>query len=119
MKIAALRRDRGLTQAHLAQLCETTQQQIAKIENGTVDPRLSTMRRLAEALNCDLPDIFWTKVNFVEAINSSVAQNKINLKTATLIELNIICSKEKGIPGFHPFWEHVRIDRSRLQVALK
>jgi len=119
VKISLLRRAGGLTQAQLAELCETTQQQIAKIENGTVDPRLSTLRRIADSLQCEVSDLFWTKKDFVDVVNKAAIEYRMNLKSAALIDLNIICEKTKGIPSFHPFWEQVRIDRSSQKIVAK
>jgi ribosome-binding protein aMBF1 (putative translation factor) len=44
----------GLSQAELARLCSTSQSAIARLENGGRPPRIDTLLRLAEALDCDL-----------------------------------------------------------------
>lgn len=41
----------GLTQSELAQLADVSQSLVSQIESGEVDPRLSTLSRIAEALN--------------------------------------------------------------------
>lgn len=46
-----MRRRLGLTQAQLASAAGVSQPLIARIENGSVDPRLSTFRSILEALN--------------------------------------------------------------------
>jgi ribosome-binding protein aMBF1 (putative translation factor) len=48
------RRARGLSQAELAKLCGTTQSAIARLEGGGRPPRIDTLLRLANALDCDL-----------------------------------------------------------------
>lgn len=53
-QIARLRIMRGLTQAELAELVGTKQPSIARIENGKTEPKLSFLRRLAEALDARL-----------------------------------------------------------------
>ncbi len=40
-----------LTQSELAERADVSQPLIARIEGGDVDPRLSTLRRIVEALN--------------------------------------------------------------------
>jgi ribosome-binding protein aMBF1 (putative translation factor) len=43
-----------LSQAELAELCGTTQSAIARIERGTRPPRIDTLARVANALDCEL-----------------------------------------------------------------
>ncbi|MHA1265677.1 MAG: CBS domain-containing protein [Candidatus Helarchaeota archaeon] len=45
------RKRRGLTQQELARRASVSQSLIARIEAGTVDPRISTVRRIVEVLN--------------------------------------------------------------------
>ena len=52
--VAERRRERGLSQAELAELCGTTQSAIARLEGGGRPPRIDTLLRLANALDCDL-----------------------------------------------------------------
>jgi transcriptional regulator with XRE-family HTH domain len=54
VQVAAGRRRRGLTQAELAELCGTTQSAVARLERGTRPPRLDTLLRIANALDCEL-----------------------------------------------------------------
>lgn len=48
------RMDAGLTQSELADRAGISQPALSKIESGTNDPRLSTMRAVAEAINNEL-----------------------------------------------------------------
>ncbi|RLF21765.1 MAG: transcriptional regulator [Thermoprotei archaeon] len=48
--IRKMRLKAGLTQKELAERAGVSQSLIARIESGTVDPRLSTLRRILEAL---------------------------------------------------------------------
>ena len=48
------RRELGLSQAELAEICGTTQSAIARLESGGRPPRIDTLLRLAHALDCDL-----------------------------------------------------------------
>jgi transcriptional regulator with XRE-family HTH domain len=49
-----LRLAKGLTQEDLARMLNTKQESIARLENGGSLPSLSTMKKLAEALDVDL-----------------------------------------------------------------
>ena len=49
-QIARLRIMRGLTQAQLAELVGTKQPSIARLESGKAEPKISFLRRVAEAL---------------------------------------------------------------------
>jgi len=53
-QIARLRILRGLTQEQLAELVGTRQPSIARLESGRSEPRLSFLRRVAEALDAQL-----------------------------------------------------------------
>jgi transcriptional regulator with XRE-family HTH domain len=48
------RRRRRLSQAELAELVGTTQSAIARLESGGRPPRIDTLQRIAEALDCEL-----------------------------------------------------------------
>ncbi len=49
-----LRLEKGLTQAQLAVLLDTKQESIARMESGNSLPSLSTVKRVADALDADL-----------------------------------------------------------------
>src|SRR2546421_11045460 len=53
-QVAAQRKARGLSQAELAALTATTQSAIARLESGGRPPRIDTLLRIAEALDCEL-----------------------------------------------------------------
>ncbi len=48
--LIALRIERGLTQQEVAQKMNTTQSVISRLESGSANPSLATLKRLAEAL---------------------------------------------------------------------
>jgi transcriptional regulator with XRE-family HTH domain len=48
------RRELGLSQVQLAKLCNTTQSAIARLESGGRPPRIDTLQRIADALDCEL-----------------------------------------------------------------
>jgi ribosome-binding protein aMBF1 (putative translation factor) len=53
-QIAERRSALGLAQRELADLCGTTQSAIARLESGARAPRLDTLLRVANALDCEL-----------------------------------------------------------------
>jgi len=53
-QVAAQRTARGLSQVQLAKLVGTTQSSIARLESGGRPPRIDTLLRIAEALECQL-----------------------------------------------------------------
>ena len=55
--LAQLRLQRGWSQAELARRVETSQSYIGRLETGHVDPQLSTVRRIAQALGVPLPAV--------------------------------------------------------------
>jgi ribosome-binding protein aMBF1 (putative translation factor) len=53
-RVADRRKQLGLSQADLAELTGTTQSAIARLEAGGRPPRIDTLLRIAEALDCEL-----------------------------------------------------------------
>ena len=53
-QVAERRQDRGMSQRELAELVGTTQSAIARLERGGRPPRIDTLLRIADALDCDL-----------------------------------------------------------------
>jgi transcriptional regulator with XRE-family HTH domain len=53
-QVATRRIERRLSQRELAELCDTTQSAIARLERGKRPPRIDTLLRIAAALDCEL-----------------------------------------------------------------
>jgi ribosome-binding protein aMBF1 (putative translation factor) len=53
-QVTAQRHARRLSQQELAELCGTTQSAIARLESGGRPPRIDTLLRIADALDCNL-----------------------------------------------------------------
>jgi predicted transcriptional regulator len=53
-QVAERRVAMSLSQRQLAELCGTTQSAIARLERGGRPPRIDTLLRIAEALDCEL-----------------------------------------------------------------
>jgi transcriptional regulator with XRE-family HTH domain len=57
-RVAELRRKRGMTQEQLAAKIDSHVTTIAFIEGGTKFVRLSTLRKLAQALSVEIKELF-------------------------------------------------------------
>ena len=57
-RVAELRKKRGMTQEQLAAQIDSHVTTIAFIEGGTKFVRLSTLRKLAQALNVEIKELF-------------------------------------------------------------
>lgn len=55
--VAALRLRKGWSQAELARRAETSQPYIARLERGLVDPQISTVKKLAQALGVPVAEL--------------------------------------------------------------
>jgi len=53
-KVAERRQAKGLSQRELAEIVGTTQSAIARLERGGRPPRIDTLLRIADALECEL-----------------------------------------------------------------
>jgi len=53
-QIISLRRAFGMTQTQLAKRAATTQRGIVRLEKEEIDPRLSTLKKVAKGLECEL-----------------------------------------------------------------
>ena len=59
--VAQLRKERGLTQKELAERTGINQADISKLENGTRNPSLKLLKRLADGMGMDLKLVFTPK----------------------------------------------------------
>lgn len=55
--IAAVRKAANLSQRRLAEMVGCYQKDVWRWEHGAVEPSLSTLHRLAQALNCTIDDL--------------------------------------------------------------
>ena len=53
-QVSERRQEMGLSQRELAELVGTTQSAIARLERGGRPPRIDTLLRIADALECEL-----------------------------------------------------------------
>jgi len=57
MGIKKMRQKRGLTQKNLAELLGVKQSHISRWEAGTYQPNATTLKKMAEVLNCRIDDL--------------------------------------------------------------
>jgi HTH-type transcriptional regulator/antitoxin HipB len=75
--IRQARKEQGLSQSELARRLHMTQAQIARIESGLTDPRLSTLTELARALGLEpllLPKQLLPSVSYLVAQHRGVLE---------------------------------------------
>jgi predicted transcriptional regulator len=88
-EVRALRRRVGLTQAEVAKRAGVSQPLIARIENGSVDPRASTLRAVVEAMTA----VERKGVLLKEVMTADVT----GLRATDTIGVAIRVMREKGI----------------------
>lgn len=57
MNIKKMREKRNLTQKQLAELLGVKQSNISRWEAGTYQPNATTLKKMADALNCRIDDL--------------------------------------------------------------
>ena len=119
LRIIQIRKEMQITQSQLADKCKTTQQTIAKIEQGVVDPKLSTLQKLADALDCELIDLFYTKESFADDVNEIVKELGLKLNKVGAVHLNQVCWEQAHISSFHPFWQNYKIKNNQIYFEKK
>lgn len=55
--IKRIRKEKGLTQKKLGELCGIAESNIRKYENGKQNPKVDTLKKIAKALECQVSDI--------------------------------------------------------------
>ena len=85
-QLKKLRTDAGFTQRQLSQLVGVSQAHIAKIENGKVDPRLSTVNKILQVLTegegRKCKDIMTPNVIFAKPTDNVLKVSKIMMRKA-------------------------------------
>ena len=56
--LARRRKERGLTQARVAEYMGIEKETVSRIENGAISPTLQRLRQFAAILDCSLSDLF-------------------------------------------------------------
>lgn len=98
-RIKEIRKEKGLTQAQLAEKLGVFQSVIQKVESGTVDLDLTWMKKLSKALDVSplelLPDEFITRdeVDILKTVRKKT--NAQNSPTQTENKTNLYKSKQR------------------------
>ncbi len=87
-QIAVARKRAGLTQAELSERTGIAQGDISNIEKGNVDPRLSTLIRIAMVLNLDL--------FAVPRVHKNKVMNLIREESETIEDIGLL--QKYGVP---------------------
>jgi transcriptional regulator with XRE-family HTH domain len=77
LNVMNLRRERGITQAQLAQAIGVAQPRVAEIEAGDANPRLATLSKLAHALGVTLSELLTDHLNADRAERRRAARERI------------------------------------------
>jgi transcriptional regulator with XRE-family HTH domain len=117
MKLKWLRKQQGISQKSLADMSGTTQQQIALIENGKTDPRISTLDKIADALGVGLKDLFFDKQEFTFVLNQIIVDQGLS-ENLSLKEFNF-CITQYGIDPYEKYWELIFWDKKVKLIKLK
>ena len=62
-KIKEIRKQKGLTQKQLGDLCGIADSNIRKYENGKQNPKIETLQKIADALEVPLAELTETIIN--------------------------------------------------------
>lgn len=82
-KIKHLRTEKGITQKELANRLGTSQQNLAQYENGKRNPKLETVRKMADALGVYISDLIvdWNQYSpseYAQDIMNDITQGALN-----------------------------------------
>lgn len=89
-KIKEIRKQKGLTQKQLGDLCGMADSAIRRYENGNANPKIETLQKIADALGCEIFDLL--EVPF-EPITTDNINNLINISLGSLTNDNEITNK--------------------------
>jgi transcriptional regulator with XRE-family HTH domain len=86
-QVKILRKQKGITQYVLASNIGTSQKAITRFENEEVKPNVSTLERIAEALDCDLDIRFMPRE--IEAEANVGADRTVKAESEDNLETNV------------------------------
>jgi transcriptional regulator with XRE-family HTH domain len=84
-RVRALREQRGLSMRALAERCELSPNAISLIERGITSPNVSTLHRLATALQVHITDFFEERQESAHLVFSRAAERPVSAHEQTLL----------------------------------
>ncbi|TGG95934.1 XRE family transcriptional regulator [Natronospirillum operosum] len=72
--IARRRKEKGLTQAQVAEFMGIEKETVSRIENGAISPTLQRLKQFAEILDCSLSDLFRTEDDRSVALSQDLTE---------------------------------------------
>lgn len=75
-RIKEIRKQKGLTQKQLGDLCGMADSAIRRYENGKANPKIETLQKIATALKCNLSDLM--DADEYKLHNIEIAIKKVN-----------------------------------------
>lgn len=98
-RLREIRKSKNISQRKLGELAGMPQQAIAKYETGKVNPKLTSLKRIANALDVKLEDLLigtnWTEVEKPKSYNSGAEFEKA--RRDLLQHLQRVGAKERAI----------------------
>lgn len=90
-KIKELRKAKGFTQQHLAELADIDDKHLSKIENGIHEPTYKTLKKLSEVLDFELSDMDSYKPVQIDSFpaNHSAYQKSLKILQAATTDREI------------------------------
>ncbi len=98
LKIRALRKSKKITQEKLSEIVDISPRQMVKIEMGQVYPSLEVLRKIAEALDVSVKNLFENDYyDDVEFLKEKLHSKINNLNEKNIRFLYIVASNLEGI----------------------
>ncbi|WP_343487189.1 helix-turn-helix domain-containing protein [Allomuricauda sp. d1] len=124
LKIEALRKQKGLTQEELVELCNINVRTLQRIENGEVTPRSYTIKTILSALDEDYESIHETEgqgPGFTLNVSRQEAKSVHILLTMAMVSgiLYLITSSLEGVIDYFRFYEEELVFGTTGSVLLK
>lgn len=93
--IKRIRKEKGITQEQLAEACNTATSYIGLMETYKNVPKLSTIERIAEALDVE-PQVFFQKIDLDASVEKKI--KAIKTKVMQSVEKELVNSLRENFP---------------------